>query len=96
MDIDKLRYLINSYESPKLDFKEKFSLEEDNEKKEFARDVCAMANSRGGRGYIIFGIKDKTGEIVGVPDMDISEEKVQQIVTSRIEPPVTIRVEQEI
>lgn len=93
MDIDKLRYLINSYEGPKLDFKEKFSLEEDFEKKELARDVCAIANSRGGRGYIIFGIKDKTGEIVGVGDKKISEEQVQQIVTNRTEPPIQIRIE---
>lgn len=93
MDIDKLRYLVNSYEGPKLDFKERFSLEEDLEKKEFARDVCAMANTKGGRGYIIFGIKDKTGEVVGVGDTKANEEKVQQIVTSRLEPPATIRVE---
>lgn len=93
MDIDKLRYLINSYEGPKLDFKEKFSLEEDFEKKELARDVCAIANSRGGRGYIIFGIKDKTGEIVGVGDAKVSEEQVQQIVTNRTEPPIQIRIE---
>ncbi|MCQ2911047.1 MAG: putative DNA binding domain-containing protein [Clostridia bacterium] len=94
MDIDKLRYLLNSYEGPKLDFKERFSLEEDLEKKEFARDVCAIANSRGGRGYIIYGVKDKSGEIVGVGDTKVSEEKVQQIVTSRIEPPCQIRIEE--
>lgn len=93
MDIDKLRYLVNSYEGPKLDFKEKFSVEEDNEKKELARDVCAIANSRGGRGYIIFGIKDKTGEIVGIEDKEIEEERVQQIVTNRTEPPIQIRLE---
>ncbi|MCQ2979247.1 MAG: putative DNA binding domain-containing protein [Clostridia bacterium] len=94
MDIDKLRYLLNSYEGPKLDFKEKFSLNEDLEKKEFARDVCAIANSRGGRGYIIYGVKDKTGEVVGVGDACAEEEKVQQIVTSRIEPPCQIRIEE--
>ncbi len=93
MDIQKLGYLILGYEGPKLDFKEMFSLEQDFEKKEFARDVCAIANSKGGRGYIIYGISDDK-EIVGVPKNIVSEEKIQQIVTSRIDPPVEIRVEE--
>lgn len=93
MDIDKLRYLINCYEGPKLDFKERFSLEEEHEKKEFVKDVCAIANSRGARGYIIYGIKDKTMEIVGVEKEELEEERIQQIVTNRTEPPVQIRIE---
>lgn len=93
MDIDKLRYLLNSYEGPKLDFKEKFSLYEDHEKKEFSKDVCAIANSKGGRGYIVYGVKDGTMEVVGVPKSKLEEEKVQQIITNRTEPPIQIRIE---
>lgn len=93
MDIDKLRYLLNSYEGPKLDFKEKFSLYEDSEKKEFAKDVCAIANSKGGRGYIIYGVKDGSQEVLGVPKSKLEEEKVQQIITNRTEPPIQIRIE---
>ncbi len=93
MDIDKLENLLNGYEGPKLDFKEEFNLEEDHNKKEFAKDICAIANSRGGRGYIIFGVKDKTKEIIGVPESKLEEERIQQIATSRTEPPVQIRAE---
>lgn len=78
----------------KLDFKLKLSLEHESSKKELAKDVCAIANSRGGRGYIVIGIEDKSKRIVGLEDNEIIiEEQVQQIITSRCEPPIPISVE---
>ena len=35
-------------------------------KKELAKDICAIANSRGGRGYIVIGVEDKTKRIIGI------------------------------
>jgi len=92
MDIYKLKSLLQLSEGPKLDFKEKLNLETDGEKKEFVKDVLAIANSKGGRGYIIFGVEDKTKKVVGI-DIDISEEKIQQIISSRSDPPVPIKFE---
>lgn len=94
MDSKKLMSLIKKEEGVKLDFKLKLSLQYESSKKELAKDVCAIANSRGGRGYIIVGIEDKSKKIIGLNDVDIiNEEKVQQIITSRCEPPIPVSVD---
>lgn len=93
MDIQKLLSLIAKDESSKLDFKEKISMETESGKKELAKDVCAIANSKGGRGYLIFGIEDKTKKIIGINKDEFIEEKIQQIISTRIDPPVPISVE---
>ena len=95
MNENKLRRLIKKNEYEKLDFKLKIELFTESVKKELAKDICAIANSRGGRGYIIIGVEDKTKKIVGVDADYITEERVQQIVASRIEPPVPISLEEE-
>ncbi len=94
MTIQKLEELLNHGESEKLDYKLEFKLELESSKKEFAKDVCAIANSKGGRGYIIFGIRDKIKEVVGVTTKVYDEERVQQLVSSRLDPPVPVRLEE--
>lgn len=93
MDSQKLQYLLSKEEGTKLDFKLKLNLDTESSKKEFAKDICAIANSRGGRGYILFGIEDKTKNIVGIEQDDFIEEKLQLIVSTRIDPPVPISVD---
>ncbi|WP_058485117.1 RNA-binding domain-containing protein [Defluviitalea phaphyphila] len=93
MDIHKLESLLRKPEGFKLDFKEKLKLNTETDKKEFVKDVCAIANTNGGRGYIIFGVKDKTKEIIGVELKPFNEEKIQQIICNRCDPPVPIRVD---
>lgn len=94
MDSKRLLSLIKKEEGVKLDFKLKLSLQSEGNKKELAKDVCAIANSRGGRGYIIIGVEDKSKEIIGVNESEIiKEEQVQQIVSSRCEPPIPISVD---
>lgn len=93
MDRKKLETLIKRPEGTKLDFKQKIDLEVESGRKELAKDVCAIANSRGGRGYIVIGIEDKTKRIVGVEGRGYDEEQIQQIVSSRTEPPIPIAYE---
>lgn len=93
MDIYKLERLISKYEGPKLDFKARLRLETESEKKEFTKDVIAIANSKGGRGYIIFGVEDRTKKILGVDPNDFDEEKIQQIICHRVNPPISIAVD---
>lgn len=90
MDKHKIRQLLKMGEGPKLDFKAKLSLETESEKKELAKDVTAIANSRGGRGYILFGVEDKTKKILGIDPEDFAEEKVQQVIYNRCDPPVAL------
>ncbi|WHE06136.1 ATP-binding protein [Thermoanaerobacterium thermosaccharolyticum] len=58
MDKKKLKLLVNRDEGHKLDFKLKIDLDLESGRKELAKDVCAIANSRGGRGHIIIGVED--------------------------------------
>ncbi|MCT4607244.1 MAG: putative DNA binding domain-containing protein [Marinisporobacter sp.] len=80
-------------EGMKLDFKESLHLQTETEKKEFAKDVIAIANSIGGRGYLIIGVKDKEKKIKGIEPEELQEERLQQIISHRCDPPVNIRVE---
>ncbi|QEK11931.1 transcriptional regulator [Crassaminicella thermophila] len=93
MNLHKLELLIKQKEGMKLDFKQSLKLDTESEKKEFAKDVIAIANSIGGRGYLIIGIKDKDKKIIGVNPEDLQEERLQQIISHRCDPPVNIRVE---
>lgn len=93
MDAQKLQQLLLREEGVKLDFKLQLSLNREGEKRELAKDVSAIANSRGGRGYIVIGVKDKTKEIIGIDPYFFSEEKIQQIISNRCDPPVPIRLD---
>jgi predicted HTH transcriptional regulator len=94
MDSKKLLSLIKREEGTKLDFKLRLELHFETGKKELTKDICAIANSSGGRGYIIVGIEDKSKKIVGLQEDDIfQEEQIQQIVTTRCEPPIPIEVD---
>lgn len=94
MNLHKLHQLLRSDEGFKLDFKLKLNLDLESEKKEFVKDVIAIANTPGGRGYIIFGVEDQTRRIVGLSEIpDHIEERIQQIIANRSTPPVPIHFE---
>lgn len=93
MDRNKLMQLLKREESPKLDFKAALHLYTESEKKELTKDVIAVANSRGGRGYIVFGVEDKTKRLIGVDPGDFKEEQIQQIIYNRSDPPVPVSVD---
>lgn len=90
MDKQKLLALLQKSEGTKLDFKEQILLRTDSEKKELAKDVCAIANSKGGRGYIIYGVEDYTKRIIGIEEKKYREEQMQQIISQRCDPPVQL------
>jgi len=93
MDIKKIRMLLKRDEGTKLDFKQKLDTLTESGKKELAKDVSAIANSRGGRGYIVIGVEDKTKIIIGISDYEFKEEQIQQIISSRCEPPIPISID---
>ncbi|MGL4738244.1 MAG: AlbA family DNA-binding domain-containing protein [Cellulosilyticaceae bacterium] len=91
MNGQKVKQLLKKEEGFKLDFKQKLLIEQESDKKEFAKDVIAIANTPGGRGYILFGIEDRTKKIVGLESIpEHVEERLQQIVGHRSRPPVPI------
>lgn len=93
MDEHKLLSLLKHEEGPKLDFKEQIEITTESGKKELSKDVIAMANSQGGRGHLVIGVQDKTKKILGIETREYSEETIQQIISLRCDPPLTIRVE---
>lgn len=92
MDQDLLRRLLSKREHTKLDFKASLDLETENGKRELAKDVIAIANTDGGRGYLLVGVTDDR-RVIGVEPDHYPEERIQQIVGYRSDPPVAIRLD---
>jgi ATP-dependent DNA helicase RecG len=93
VDAQRLKQLLSREEGEKLDFKAELNISTEGEKKELVKDVTAIANSRGGRGYIIYGVEDKTKNIPGINAEDFQEEQIQQIIYNRTDPPVPVNVD---
>lgn len=93
MDVQRLKQLLSREEGEKLDFKAELHLSTESDKKELAKDVTAMANTRGGRGHIIFGIEDKTKRVLGIEPEIFQEEQIQQIIYNRTDPPVPVNLD---
>lgn len=85
-------YFIVGYrcETAYVDFKESFNTYEQREWLNIIRDIVAFANTCGG--YIVFGIKDKTFELVGIDEKDwkqlIDPDNIHKKVNAYIQPPL--------
>jgi hypothetical protein len=80
-------------ESTTLDFKREITLFTDKDKNEFAKDVSALANARGG--HIVYGKEDpgQGGRIVGIKPETFDDAQMQQIISSKCYPPVNFEAE---
>lgn len=90
IDSRELATLLSNDEESRLDFKQVFNLRTSQDKKEFSKDICAIANyvyQNGGKGHIIVGVQDRTRIPVGLGTINFREERLQQIVKTRAEPP---------
>ena len=88
MTSEELRQIIKRGETSLVQFKEMFSTSA-----KIADEMIAFANSRGG--VIIFGVKDKTGEIVGLSFEQVQElsREVGNIANDQVRPTIYIRTE---
>lgn len=66
MTTEELKSKITCGETTTIQFKEMWTSQ-----KEIAKEMVAFANSRGGK--ILFGVKDKTGEIIGLTYEQVQE-----------------------
>ena len=80
-------------ESTVLDFKREVTLSTDRDKLEFAKDVSAFANTKGG--HIVYGKEDpgQGGRIVGIEPATFDSAQMQQIASSKCYPPVSFEAE---
>ena len=88
MTSEELRQIIKRGETSLVQFKEMFSTSA-----KIADEMIAFANSRGG--VIIFGVKDKTGEIVGLSFEQLQElsREVGNIANDQVRPTIYIQTE---
>jgi hypothetical protein len=70
------------FEAETLDFKEKVDLSDRRSVVELAKDVLAMANTRGG--HIVVGVEDETFRIIGVQPNLAEQFKDGKTVTDKI------------
>jgi hypothetical protein len=80
-------------ETTSLEFKREITLSFDRDKNEFAKDVSAFANTKGG--HIVFGKEDpeQGGRIVGIKPETFDSAQMQQTISSRCYPPVNFDAE---
>ena len=88
MDPIELLNIIVSGETSKVQFKVEMP-----HKDSLAAEIIAMANSLGGT--ILLGIRDKTGEVIGIETSKLSglSEKIGNIATNNIIPPIYLNTE---
>ena len=88
MTSEDLRQIIKRGETSLVQFKEMFSTSA-----KIADEMIAFANSRGG--VIVFGVKDKTGEIVGLSFEQVQElsREVGNIANDQVRPTIYIQTE---
>jgi hypothetical protein len=83
----RLNTIIKSGEKLKVDFKKSYDLSSNYQKDEFTKDVTAIANTPGGRGFLLYGVTDG-GNVAGISPSRFSEEQMQQVISHRCDPPV--------
>lgn len=88
MDVLELLNIINAGETSRVQFKEKL----DNPDS-IAAEMIAMSNSKGG--MILFGIRDKAGEIIGLDyqQLQLTENKLATIANDSVKPQIFILTE---
>ncbi|MFA4828784.1 MAG: ATP-binding protein [Thermodesulfovibrionales bacterium] len=89
---DKCDFIVNYRgETTYIDYKESFDPNEQREWLNIIRDILAFANTCGG--YIVFGVRDKTFEKVGVEEKDwkqlVDPDSIHKRINAYIQPPLT-------
>jgi predicted HTH transcriptional regulator len=90
----KIRDLLRTRESSRVDYKREYHLRTSENKNELAKDICAIANflyQASGKGYLIIGADDN-GTPIGVNQANYRETRLQQIVGARTDPPPIFQV----
>jgi len=83
MQSTDLLELLKRPEGKTLEFKKDLSSKSHDS---LARTICAFANTAGG--HIVFGIEDKTKYIKGVPNIQVLEETIVNIIDTYISPKI--------
>lgn len=89
--LDKLS---TEWETTSVEFKSELHLEKENEKAEFVKDVLGLATTQAsGRRWFIIGFNDKTRLPTLPPGADITQNRIEQILSVYTKPQVQVRYE---
>jgi Schlafen, AlbA_2 len=89
--IDQLRA---DGETTSVDLKRELHLGNDNEKAEFVKDVLGLATTQAsGRRWLIIGFDDKTLAFHTPPDIGVTQNRIEQILSVYTMPQVQVRYE---
>ena len=93
MDIEKLESLLKKPEGKMIDFKEKLSMSPKGKitNEDLFKDIAAISNAVEIEGWLVFGIVDKTYEVVGL-DVPLDEVQIQQKCKTYLDPPVDLEI----
>ncbi len=84
--------LLAEWETTNVDFKREFGLNTQKQKGEFAKDALGLATTKSsGRRYMVIGFDDKTGRYYGPPDPSVTQNRMEQVLSTLTDPLVTIR-----
>jgi hypothetical protein len=85
-----LQRLVEEWETLKVEFKRQVSVQDNDGKAEFIKDVLALANTVGKTGYFVIGIDEETRRpIVGRQPLLIPEQ-IDQLISAYCEPFINI------
>ncbi|MBA3784676.1 MAG: ATP-binding protein [Acidobacteria bacterium] len=84
--------LVKDWETTNVDFKSELKLDTEKQKANFAKDVLSLANTKSsGKRHLIIGFDDKTREYLASPDENVSQNKIENVLSNLTEPVVSIR-----
>jgi hypothetical protein len=86
--------LIKEWETTNVDFKREIGLREKKHKAEFAKDILGLATTKSsGKRYMIIGFDDKTKEYYAPPDVSVTQDRMENVLSDLTDPVVTVRYE---
>jgi hypothetical protein len=86
--------LVKDWETTNVDFKSELKLDTKEQKANFAKDVLSLANTKSsGKRHLIIGFDDKTREYLAPPDANITQNRMENVLSDKTDPVVNIRYE---
>jgi len=86
--------LVKDWETTNVDFKQELNLDTKKQKAEFAKDILGLATTKSsGKRHLIVGFHDKTREYFAPPDITVTQDRMEDILSDLTDPVVSIRYE---
>lgn len=86
--------LLRDWETTNVDFKRELKLDTKKQKAEFAKDVLGLATTKSsGKRYLIVGFNDKTREYHAPLDVNVTQDRMENVLSDLTDPVVSIRYE---